>query len=432
MKVLQYKVRNVLKISEVDFNLKGRNLVLIGGKNASGKSSSLTALLMAVCGKSGTDWPDIVIKEGEDSASVEVDLGDEDDNLEYKIIVTWKKTRSGSVAESFKLVDRDGQKVPEPRKLLKELYKLKGFDPLAFQSAKPKDRLEMLRDLVGIDFTELDAKRKVAFERRTEENREAKRLEGVVSSITAWPSDTPEEPVSASDLMEEMRRAIDANDITRTKSNELSRAERDSTDIANQIKQYEEIIVQMREKKQSVDDNIEDMKEFLLGSPLINTESLQEKISDSDAVNKNVTRKKNSNDTKDELKRVTKAAEVLTDELIGIDQEKKEMLLVAPFPLPGLSMDSEGVLYNGLPFDQASTAERTLISVKMGMATNPKLRLMVSENGNDLDNDTLATLEETLKDGDFQLLLEMVTRNKGDEDRCAVVFFDGIGESNAE
>ena len=47
------------------------------------------------------------------------------------------------------------------------------------------------------------------------------------------------------------------------------------------------------------------------------------------------------------------------------------------------------------------------------------------EDGNDLDNETLAALEQTLIDNDFQMLLEFVTRSEEDEERCAVVFHEG-------
>ena len=66
----------------------------------------------------------------------------------------------------------------------------------------------------------------------------------------------------------------------------------------------------------------------------------------------------------------------------------------------------------------------------MGIASNPKLRLMVSQHGNDLDVDSLAEIQKILEKEDFQLLLEFVTRSKDDEDRCSVVFTDGKGESN--
>ena len=108
-----------------------------------------------------------------------------------------------------------------------------------------------------------------------------------------------------------------------------------------------------------------------------------------------------------------------------MDEEKQERIQNAKFPLPNLSLDDSGVLLDGLPFEQASKAQRVVASVKIGMAMNPKLRLLVCEDGNDLDDATMQALSDTLKDNDFQMLLEYVTRSPEDESKCAVVFTDG-------
>ena len=66
-----------------------------------------------------------------------------------------------------------------------------------------------------------------------------------------------------------------------------------------------------------------------------------------------------------------------------------------------------------------------MASVDIGMALNPKLRLLVCQGGGDLDGDTLDALGVKLAENDFQMILELVTRGKDDEDRCAVLIRDG-------
>src|SRR5262245_46003478 len=78
MKVVRYTAQHVLRLSDVDFNLEGRHLFLVGGKNSQGKTSALTALLMALCGRSGLEkYPEIQLKEGEDEGNVRVELAGE-------------------------------------------------------------------------------------------------------------------------------------------------------------------------------------------------------------------------------------------------------------------------------------------------------------------------------------------------------------------
>jgi len=115
----------------------------------------------------------------------------------------------------------------------------------------------------------------------------------------------------------------------------------------------------------------------------------------------------------------------MTDRIKEIDEEKGEALAEAPWPVEGMELLEDGLLLNGLPFEQASTSQRIMASVKVGMALNPTLRLLVCEHGSDLDLETLEALEKVAKENDFQLIVEIVTRTKEDMDRCAVVIHDG-------
>lgn len=115
----------------------------------------------------------------------------------------------------------------------------------------------------------------------------------------------------------------------------------------------------------------------------------------------------------------------LTEQMQGIEQAKEKAIKGAKWPVKGLTFDSEGVLFDGLPFEQASKSKRVLASVRIGMALNPRLKLLVCQDGSDLDDETLKALDKLLKQEDFQMILELVTRSQADEELCAVVIEDG-------
>ena len=61
MKVLNLKVKHILGLKELDLDLD-EGMILVGGANGQGKSSTLNALKMALCGKRLTNgnerqWP---------------------------------------------------------------------------------------------------------------------------------------------------------------------------------------------------------------------------------------------------------------------------------------------------------------------------------------------------------------------------------------
>src|SRR5690606_9517554 len=105
-------------------------------------------------------------------------------------------------------------------------------------------------------------------------------------------------------------------------------------------------------------------------------------------------------------------AESLTSKIQAIDQQKADMLAKAPFPVCGLGFDENGVTLNGLPFDQASSAERLRVSVAMGIALNPKLRVMLIRDGSLLDSDSLALVAQMAEEHDTQVWVERVSEGE--------------------
>ena len=117
----------------------------------------------------------------------------------------------------------------------------------------------------------------------------------------------------------------------------------------------------------------------------------------------------------------------LTAQLEAIDAEKLAGLQAAPMPIPGLSISDESVLFNGVPFSQASGAERLRVSLAIVMAANPELRVCYIKDGSLLDDDSLQLVREMAAEHDYQVWLEMV----GDHHDGIVIEDGAIVEATA-
>lgn len=84
MKIINLKAENIKKIKAVDITPTD-NTVVITGKNGQGKSSILDSILFALGGKDALKDTPKPVRDGEDHASVEIDLGD------YKVVRTWNE-----------------------------------------------------------------------------------------------------------------------------------------------------------------------------------------------------------------------------------------------------------------------------------------------------------------------------------------------------
>jgi hypothetical protein len=75
-----------------------------------------------------------------------------------------------------------------------------------------------------------------------------------------------------------------------------------------------------------------------------------------------------------------------------------------------------------LPIDQASSAEQLLVSVSIGAALNPKLRVLLIRDGALLDTDSKKLLADFAAKNDLQIWVEET--ESGDE--AAVIMEDGM------
>ena len=91
MNILTYKAHNIGRLTDIDLTLEGSHLYRVGGLNGVGKTSAVINGVRAVlCGRSGMDYPDPLLKEGEKSGWIAVTLsGDaelhEDDHLKVEL-----------------------------------------------------------------------------------------------------------------------------------------------------------------------------------------------------------------------------------------------------------------------------------------------------------------------------------------------------------
>jgi hypothetical protein len=429
VKLLNIEVHNILRVKDANLDTSGHHLFLVGGRNGDGKSSVLKAVACALCGKRdmGDEWPDILLQEGKGEGWVRLSLSGDDELHEpdgITVELFLRRKRGGVVAEEFRVLDSTGEEAPEPRTLLKRLYAFRAFDPLDFERAKPKDRAELLRKLVGLDFSELEAERSELYAERTDVNKQGKAMKAQLDAIE-YPEGTPDHHLSVQELFTELQDAQEHNEQCDKHEAKLASAKNREAKLAEEEQKLKARLIEIDKERQALDGEIEKGEAVLATCKRVDLDPIREKIQTADAVNMAVEKKLRHAALSDEVEVLRAESLRLSNKIKAIDQEKQSRLESAKWPLPGLSLDDSGVLLNGLPFEQASKAQRVLASVKVGMALNPKLRLLVCQDGNDLDPQTMDMLDKILSQNDFQLLLEYVTRDSEDEAKCAVVMREG-------
>lgn len=418
-RVVRLLVENYKRILAADVT-PGRNAVIVAGKNKAGKSSLLDSIASALGGKKLTaEQP---LREGAESGQIVCILGD--DPLHPELLVKRTFTADGKTA--LEITSAEGYKAPSPQAVLDGLCARIAFDPQAFVRMEGHKQVEMLRSLVGLDFSAADQERKKLYDDRTAVNRDATQAKSRAAAISV-PDDTPAVSVSIMDLMVELKR--------RQEVNRKNQAERDKVDglkthvdacIAVAGARKSRIIdleTQMAEARGWLEDAERDLEqaEILRDVQIAtakvledaNTEEIQARIVGAEEINANVTKRAQCESLLAGLKACEARAKELDDLIEEIDKSKKEALAEAAWPVEGLSFGPSGVLYNGLPFCQASSAEQLQVSFAMVSAMNPSVAVALIREASLLDDEQIALVCGLAEKYDMQVWLEKVDSTAG-------------------
>jgi len=392
MKIIKMTSENVMKLKAVEIEPDG-NVIIIEGKNGAGKTSILDSIYMALTG----NVPSKPIRNGEDKAEISIKTD------KYIITKTIKSKNGGGHNAYLKVESSDGASYKKPQAMLNDLLGHLTFDPLEFASMKSKERRELLLDLVGIDLNEIDNQREQVFNDRTYVGRELKSLKGQLDGAKNFPPDTVDNEVAVVELVRKQ------SELTR----ELNLSESIQREIEHKKDEYEKLMTRLDGIKNKINDLEDTLAEQKDAEMLrVDIDAIKDQIEASEEININVRRKREYQTITMQTEEKQLEYDNLTDEIKKIDLQKEDMIRASNMPIAGLGLDDNGVAYNGIPFDQLSSAEQLKISMAMAMAMNPEMRIIRITDGSLLDSNSMDVIEEMAKKQDYQVWIERVADNE--------------------
>jgi DNA repair exonuclease SbcCD ATPase subunit len=427
-KIIKLTSENVKRLQAVEITPKG-NVIVIGGKNGAGKSSVLDSIQYALGGDTDDRMP---VRRGEEKAKVVLDLGD--------IIV--KRTFTAAGGTSLVVTNADGVRQASPQGILDKLTGKLTFDPLDFSRQKPEKQAETLRALVGLDFAEHDARASTLYNERTAVNREAKQLQARLAAMPRH-EDAPAAEVSAADILAEQQKAAAVNAANATARNRavslrgqanveasaVTRASNEATGIENSIAKLQKQLVaalasaELQKKTSDAAHNAATDAEIECEKLKdVDLTPFKSRIFDVETGNRKVRQNSERAEVVKLFKAKSDAADELTRKLEAMDADKRRKSTTAKYPIDGLMFDTAGgVTLNGIPFDQCSSAEQLRVSVAIGLALNPKLKVLLIRDGSLLDDESMKLLLDMAASADAQVWMERV----GTDATTSVVIEDG-------
>lgn len=409
-KIVQLTAENVKRLTAVEINPDG-NVVIVGGKNGAGKSSVLDAIEYALGGKGRL--PGRPIRDGTDQATIEV-------HLDGQPPLHVKRTIKANGGGQLSVTSVDGMKAQSPQTLLNDLCGAISFDPLEFVRMEPKKQVETLRELAGMDFSKLDEGAADAFADRTLLNRSAATLKVKLDNIIRSEEHGTEE-VSVAGLMQELSRRRKVNEDNERARVAMVASGESVEEHHKAVRDLERLLADARDKLDVALAKDEQTTRICEGLKDEDLAEVEEKIGQAEEINSEVRANQEYVKMSKEFEALSQQKDQATKRLDEIKEEKARLLKDAKWPIDGLGFTATGVSYNGLPFEQASSSEQLRVSVAIGGALKPEVRVLLVRDGSLLDEDSLAMMIDLANEMEMQVWLERV----GTEGPCSVVIEDG-------
>lgn len=412
MKVKKLSIRNIMGVAEIE--VMPNRVTLISGKNATGKTSIMSAIASIIGG--GHDAS--LLRKGEQDGEAVIVF---DDGLEIEKTITENNSKLA--------VSKDGMSMKSPAKYVKELFG-SGFNPVNFLNMNEKGRIdEILKNapismdmstieditggiVEGVDYMEhplkvIDKIRTSLYDSRTGFNRvvsdaEKTKREMRNAIVDVDPSVTKEIEEKREELSR-VEESISYAEQEYYENRESVNAEEQEA-IDNIKAKYAGIKEAMRNKHDKIVESMQETKQAIRGElfALANQENLLKQQEHTRKYIDDLEKKIQTNNA--ESLRLSAAIDKL---------DRYKASLVADINIAGHTVNiSDGkLLIDDIPYEKLNTAAKVSIAMAIAEANMGEARLAVIDGAECLDNDSLSAIAKEAEERDIQLIMFRVSED---------------------
>ena len=443
VRIAEIRAENFKRLHVAEMMPKATGVIQLTGANAQGKSSFIEAMISLFGGKKGKQ--EVPVRAGEESATIRGRLTN---GKEIDLIVTRGFTAAGGMSFTVRdaaaypqgTPDRKMKPLNSPEEILKAFVGALTFDPVEFARKSADEQYAELRKAakLEVDIDALAAENDKDFKARTDLNRDAKAIRARAEGIC--PKNPPAAKIDIAALASKIEEAAKHNgeidtraarremlekQIASERAETLPRAVRAVADIEKQISDLQAAKQAAQSRVKALEESIMDREHKLVNAePLpdkIDVSEVRDELTAAQLANQEYDRAQARKQLLAEAVAIEARAEALTKRMAARDKQAKDALKSAKLPTANLALSATGVLYQGIPFNQASESQQLVESVAVGMAQNTGLRALFVRAGSGLDSKAIALLEGMAELEGYQIWLERVDESG----KIGVVFEDG-------
>jgi hypothetical protein len=427
-KITRVKISNFKSIADFEADFKGATAIITGGNNT-GK----TSFLKGIPDRIKFIRPEVMVRNGEKEGSGEMIL-----TTGEKFV--WEFNEAGK--DKLVLITSDGLKHSVTTELGRKFFPTT-FDIDKFLQSPPKSQVKQLQMIVGLDFTDIDARYDKAYNYRTERNREAEIFHVKLSKLLKVDE---VKPVDLTDLLvkkEAERSRLNALYLANKKVNDVSRADWHNekeritqecidhnkeqntkqwrADVCknaltvlinegyagNEVTEYIETIISSILPGKNASELYPTEPEYIREMPDQTTlDSIDAQIIEASKTNAAAQKYKEYIDLKTATEAAKDVAAQANEAVIAIEEERKQMIESVNMP-EGITFGTDGILVDGLPLDrnQLSTSKLYTAALRIAAMNLGEVKTLYFD-ASYLDKNSLGEIEAWANKHDLQLLIE--------------------------
>lgn len=426
VKIASLELENVKRIKAVSITPTTDGLTVIGGRNAQGKTSVLDAIAWALGGNSFK--PQNPTREGSATpAKLKIELSN-------GLIVT----RQGS-SGSLKVVDPTGKKSGQT--LLNSFIEQLALNLPKFMDSTDKEKAEVLLDLIGVkdQIKALDNQIETLSDQRRPLKTDYLGKRKVAADMPYY-ADAPEEPVSATELIEKQQAILAKNSQNQTIRQkvvdleaQMKLKEQQEDDARERVKQIERDLVAANNQvsaivneKFQLFNSLSSTKDIAKKLVDESTEDIEQKLRDIDAINEKVRANQRRADLEAEAETTEETYKAISDQIEQVRKQRIALLEGANMPLDDLDVKDGYLVYKGITWSDMSSAEQLRVATAIVRALKPDCGFVLVDKLEQMDTQTLADFGSWAQSVGLQVIGTRVST--GDE--CSVVIEDGYAKQD--
>lgn len=406
---------HIMRIRDLTIDFDESGLVVLEGNNQQGKTSAVRALEMVIAGPDAAP-PDPIHGDQEEGiiiARFTIHGADQGETGELIVKRIFRKDKPPKLTVHLEGIRRA---LARPQEILDILMDHIALDIMQFARMSDEERAKVLAELMGFDATEIDRKRKAAFDERTEVKRDRDRLEKEYEGITQH-EDAPEKVVVLGELLEDLdkRKAHNAKgDTLKTEAStavdNLAQAEKELAEAKLALKNAGQVVVALKQ----------DARESVLLAEDFEYKDVSEittKIGNAEGINAKVRENEQREKKRKAYMKAKDEADALTATIDQLDKTKREELKKAEerLPVKGLGIAEGKTTYKGKPFNEAGDSAIIVCSTAISIALNKErlLKIVTVDKAEQMDPPTRKKVKAMCRDAGCQLMMTMVVQEGG-------------------